>query len=95
MSPKARLFERKRVVAGVIVAAVFHVAVGLAWWLTPPLRLTAGIDPARWVGVFSVPGPVPMKSLPAPDLKTPAATDASQGNADPLAAPSSTRVDRP
>lgn len=70
VSVKARLFERKRVIIGFGIAAAFHITLGLAWWLTPPLRLKAGIDPARWVAVFSVVTPV--KAVPATQSAEPA-----------------------
>jgi hypothetical protein len=68
VSVKARLFERRRVIIGLAIAAAFHVTLGLAWWLTPPLRLKAGIDPKRWVQVVSLPpqSAPPAKRPPAP-----------------------------
>jgi hypothetical protein len=54
-SAKARWFERKRVIVGIAIAAAFHISIGLAIWLTPPLRLKVGYSPDRWVQVVSVP----------------------------------------
>jgi hypothetical protein len=51
------LFERRRVIIGCAVVVAFHLSLGLAWWLMPPLRLKVGIDPARWVHVVSLPPP--------------------------------------
>ena len=65
VSLKTRLFERRRVIIGLAIAAALHVTLGLAWWLTPPLRLKAGIDPKRWVQVVSLPQHAPAASPPA------------------------------
>jgi len=54
-SAKARWFERKRVIVGIAIACAFHISIGLAIWLTPPLRLKLGYAPDRWVQVVSVP----------------------------------------
>lgn len=54
VSDQARWFERKRVVVGIAIAAAFHISIGLALWLTPPLRLKVGYAPDRWVQVVSV-----------------------------------------
>lgn len=51
---------------GIAIAVAFHLTLGLAWWLTPPLRLKAGIDPKRWVQVISVPRHDPAPPPPAP-----------------------------
>jgi len=64
---RMRMFERRRLLIGIAIAVAFHVTLGLAWWLTPPLRLKAGIDPHRWVQVVSVPKQEP----PAPPPQTP------------------------
>ncbi len=62
-----RLIERKRLIIGLGIAVAFHLCLGLAWWLMPPLRLKAGIDPRRWVQVVSVPPrETPPSQLPAP-----------------------------
>jgi hypothetical protein len=57
VSLRERLFERRRLIIGVGVAVAFHISLGLAWWLAPPLRLKVGIDPKRWVHVVSLPPP--------------------------------------
>jgi hypothetical protein len=57
VSVTTRLFERRRVIIGCAVVVAFHLSLGLAWWLMPPLRLKVGIDPARWVHVVSLPPP--------------------------------------
>lgn len=71
----AGLFERKRLIIGLGIAVAFHLSLGVIWWLIPPLRLKAGIDPQRWVQVVSVPPreatqvpatPTGPKPLPAP-----------------------------
>jgi hypothetical protein len=71
VTEKMRRFERKRVVIGIAIAAVLHLALGLAWWLTPPLRLKAGYSPDRWVQILSLPkqevvtAPPPTRLVPA------------------------------
>ena len=77
-SPKARFFERKRVIVGFAIAAVLHVGLVLAWWLTPPLRLKAGYAPERWV---------PVSSLPAPRAEKPPAVPAPKTSIRPQPAP--------
>jgi hypothetical protein len=70
---KSRIFSRKRVVIGFGVAAALHVGLGLAWWLTPSLRLKVGYAPERWVPVLSLPKPPPEppRSEAAPPAATP------------------------
>ncbi|MEA3151043.1 MAG: hypothetical protein QOD56_1982 [Gammaproteobacteria bacterium] len=63
---KTRLFTRKRVVIGFAVAAALHVGLGLAWWLTPPLRLKASYAPERWVHVMPLPKPEALQPVPPP-----------------------------
>jgi len=70
-SMKTRWFERKRVLTALGIAAFLHVSLGLAWWLTPPLRLKAGYAPDRWVQVVS---------LPKSDPKVAPTTERSQTN---------------
>lgn len=77
VTERMRRFERKRVVIGIAIAAVLHLALGLAWWLTPPLRLKAGYSPDRWVQILSLPKPelvaAPAATRSAPAVKpTPA-----------------------
>jgi hypothetical protein len=71
LTVKARWFERKRVIVGLGIAAAFHLSLGLAWWLTPPLRLKAGIDPRRWVQVVSLPAPDAPPRAAAPLVAAP------------------------
>lgn len=81
ISAKARLFERRRVIIGIGIAAAIHLSLGLAWWLAPPLRLRAGIDPKRWVQVVSVPGQ--KLSVPHQPPATPATQTAPRPDAQP------------
>ena len=70
VTPTMRLFERRRLWIGIGIAVAFHASLGLAWWLAPPLRLKAGIDPHRWVQVVSLPKPdaaaPPLQPAPSP-----------------------------
>lgn len=66
LTARARWFERRRLMIGLGIAAAFHISLGLAWWLTPPLRLKAGIDPKRWVQVVSLPQPATPPSVAPP-----------------------------
>jgi hypothetical protein len=62
---KGRLFQRKRLMIGLAIAAALHIGLILAWFLTPRERLKVGIDPNRWVPVVSIPQPQPAKPAPA------------------------------
>jgi hypothetical protein len=84
VSVNTRLYERKRLIVGLGIAVAFHLSLGLAWWLMPPLRLKAGIDPRRWVQVVSVPPrEVPLSERPA---QLPAAPTGSEPAASPVPA---------
>jgi len=78
-SAKARWFERKRVIVGIAIAAAFHISIGLALWLTPPLRLKVGYSPDRWVQVVSVP-PHEETSLAQARRENTARENAPRGN---------------
>jgi len=65
----ARLFERKRVIVGLCIAAGLHIVLGFAWWLSPPLRLKAGYGPDRWVQILSLGKTETPASSPPPPVK--------------------------
>ncbi len=64
-----------RIVLWACVAVGLHVALLLAIFLTPPLRLKASYGPDRWVQIMSLaPTPQPVSSGPAPAAESPAAS---------------------
>ncbi len=63
-SRKVRFYERRRVFIGFAIAVACHAAAGLAWWLSPALRLKVGYAPDRWVPVLSIPASGPQEPTP-------------------------------
>jgi hypothetical protein len=73
LPPDAQRRERRRLVLWFGVALGLHVALLLALFLTPPLRLKASYAPDRWVHIMPIPAvaspPAPITPTPAPPPK--------------------------
>lgn len=62
-TPTAQRFARKRLYFWFGLAALLHVGLLLAFFLSPKLRLKAGYSPDRWVQILPIPAE---QSLPTP-----------------------------
>ncbi len=84
-SPVAKRFERKRLYFWFGVAVLLHVALLLAFFLSPKLRLKASYSPDRWVQILSIPAEPPQAQDAAAVEKAPAEEKKKSGAATPPA----------
>jgi hypothetical protein len=70
ITPVVRRFQRKKLFIWFGVAVALHVALLLAFFLTPPMRLKWSPSPEDWVPVVSLPKPEPLPASPPVVEKT-------------------------